>query len=53
VKQNSGDEADPIKGRQQGSPEALSAAPSYARDAIRKGAPRFDFKPDRRVVSMK
>jgi len=36
VKQNSGDEADPIKGRQQGRPEALSAAPSYAGDAIQR-----------------
>jgi hypothetical protein len=53
VKQNSGGEADPIKGRQQGRPEALGAAPPYAREAIRKGAPRFGFKPDRRVVSMK
>jgi hypothetical protein len=26
-------------------------APSYIADAIRKGAPKFGFKPDRRVVA--
>jgi hypothetical protein len=30
----------------------LYLAPSYIADAIRKHAPRFGFKPDRKVVSL-
>jgi hypothetical protein len=27
-------------------------APSYVAEAIRAGAPKFDFKPDRKVVTL-
>jgi hypothetical protein len=27
-------------------------APSYIKDAIRKGAPKFGFKPDKKIVEL-